>query len=85
MSEFGPIKVEQKERMNKVGKILDDYFNPDKTRKWGFALFVFPFGLTPHGRINYLSNASRRDMLIAMKEFIAKHEGMNMPSPETKN
>lgn len=39
---------------------------------------VFPFGLSGDpavDRLNYMSNADRRDMLTAMKEFIARSEG----------
>lgn len=39
---------------------------------YGFALFIFPFGL---GFMSCISNANRDDMLAAMKEFIARAEG----------
>lgn len=37
-----------------------------------FALLVFPPG---GGNVDYISNASRADMLTAMKEFINRAEG----------
>lgn len=75
----GPIQKEQYETMNNVARDLDAIFNgkncPSKKRKWGFALFVFPFGEAPEGRMNYISNSDRQDMLVAMKEFIDRNEG----------
>lgn len=63
-----PIPKELNEAMNGVGKLLNKIFKP-----FGFALLVFDFG--NHGRMNYISNADREDMITAMKEFIAVHEG----------
>jgi hypothetical protein len=40
--------------------------------KYGFALLVFDFN-SP-GRMNYISNAQRGDMLFALKELITKFE-----------
>lgn len=53
-------------------------------KPFGFALLVFPFGDKPKGRMNYISNAQRADMLIAMKEFIARSEGFDVDTPDTK-
>ena len=41
---------------------------------WGFALLFFPFGAKA-GRMNYISNAQRNDMLAALKELTARFEG----------
>jgi hypothetical protein len=41
----------------------------------GFALFVFPLGQAEGGYIDYLSNADRTDMMLALREFLAKQEG----------
>lgn len=44
-------------------------------RTIGFALLVFPFD-GPHGaRTNWVSNAQRADMVIALKEIVARFEG----------
>lgn len=40
---------------------------------FGFALLMFDLD-SKHGRMNYVSNARRADMLRAMKEFVAKNE-----------
>lgn len=63
-----------RESMNRVGKIIGEVFDGR-----GFALLVFDFG--PDGTMNYLSNAQRDDMLAAMKEFIATHEGTAHDAP----
>jgi len=59
---------------------LDKIFNgTDRTepKTIGFILLVFPFGETSfEGRVNYVSNgADRKDMIIMMKEMIARFEG----------
>ncbi len=73
-----PIEPKYLETMNAVARGLDDVFNgPAKgaDRKVGFVLLVFPFGATD-GRCNYISNgADRRDIVVMMKEQIARFEG----------
>lgn len=55
---------------------LDAIFNGnDGPKETGFAVFVFKFGETAGGKVNYVSNASRADMMVAVKEWIARHEG----------
>jgi len=73
----GPIQDEIKEQMQAWGNVLDETFNGKdcklEDRKYGFALLVFPFGEDDGThRMNYISNATRRDMIKAMKEFIAR-------------
>lgn len=73
-----PIEERFREQMNSLGKLLDQAFNPTWPKRIGFALLVFPFGDDP-GRMNYLSNSERKDMIAAMKEFIARAEGKMGP------
>lgn len=73
-----PIDPAFRDLMNRVAGGLDEAFNgppPRADRKVGFALLTFNFGEFDHGRVNYISNAGRADMLAAMKEFIARAEG----------
>jgi len=70
-----PIEPEVVEQMNTLGHAIDEMFNPDGKKKWGFALLVFKFGQGNDHRSNYISNADRADMLATMKEFIARAEG----------
>jgi hypothetical protein len=72
-----PIEEEYKDKMNAVAMVLDKFFNQDsrgKDRKVGFLLMVFNFG--EEGRCNFISNgADRGDVVILMKELIARFEG----------
>lgn len=58
-------------KMNQIGRALASIFKP-----YGFMLLVFKRNSSePDDRMNYISNAKREDMIVAMKEFIAKCEG----------
>jgi predicted component of type VI protein secretion system len=71
----GPIEQEHLKVMNDIGRLLDAAINKgEKPRRYGFTLLVFGLNTT-EGRMNYISNASRADMLVALKEFIAHNEG----------
>ncbi len=67
----GPQKIEpeQYEVMNRLAATLDVIFKP-----YGFALLVFPMG-GDDGRMNYISNAARETMIVALKELVARFEG----------
>jgi len=69
--------------MSAVVQALDEIFNAGlkgDERKVGFVLMVFPYG-DHEGRCNYASNgADRRDVVVLMKEMIARFEGQ----PEVK-
>lgn len=73
-----PIDPEYFEKMNAIASGLDEIFNGSlkgKDRQTGFVLLVFPFG-EKEGRCNYISNgADRRDIVVMMKEQIARFEG----------
>ena len=59
-----------------MAKGLDLAFNGDEgPRTTGFALFWFEFGNTDGGRVNYVSTAAREDMLVAVREWLARAEG----------
>ena len=73
-----PISPEYRAKMNALAKALDEMFNgtaKGRDRKTGFVLMVYPFnddGRTD-GRCNYISNgADRRDVVVLMKEMIAR-------------
>jgi hypothetical protein len=78
-----PIGDEYIEMMNVIAQALDGMFNGNARgddRKTGFVLMVFPFA-DQSGRCNYISNgAGRRDIVVLMKEMIARFEGQ----PEIK-
>lgn len=72
-----PIQGEHREMMRDVAHSLDQLFNGElrgEDRTTGFVLLVFSFG--EGGRCNYISNgADRRDIVVMMKEQIARFEG----------
>jgi hypothetical protein len=74
----GPIEERHREAMNELGHVLADIF-----KGYGFALLVFDFNQS--GRMNYLSNAARPEMLAAMKEFIANAEGRGHRAPRRRS
>lgn len=66
--------------MRNLARALDTALNgPDKgdARKVGFALLTYDFGedIKGTGRVNYVGNGEREDVLIALKELIARWEG----------
>lgn len=83
-----PIEPQFHTMMNDLAAELDEAFNGKalpglpRTRKIGFALLAFNFGDYSGGRVNYISNAGREDMIAAMKEWIARAEGRYTDGPE---
>lgn len=78
-------KLNTQELLQATAAGLDDVFNgPVRPKRVGFALFVFPFGETVDGRVNYVSNAEREDMLTAVREWLARAEGRVMDEPKGK-
>jgi hypothetical protein len=69
----GPIENQHEPVMNALAAVLDDTLKP-----FGFCLLVFDKN-TSDGRMNYICNCDREDMVTAMKEFIANHEGRMLP------
>lgn len=67
-----------------IARDIDATLNgDDRPKKIGFAVFVFEFGKTDGGRVNYVSNATRPDMLVAVREWLARAEG-RVAETETK-
>lgn len=76
-----PVDAEYHGKMEFLAHQIDHLFNGDlrgQDREVGFVLLVFPFG--DHGRANYMSNAERHDVVVMLKEQIARFEGQ----PEMK-
>ncbi|MDO8976751.1 hypothetical protein [Reyranella sp.] len=76
-----PIEPRYFEEMNTLARELDQRFNHGALpiRHTGFVLLVFPFG-NHDGRCNYISNADREDVIVLLKEQLARFQGM----PEAK-
>jgi len=71
-----PIDPQFRDLMNAIGKTIDEILNGVKAgpKSTGFILMVFPF--TDHdGRCNYISNAQQDDVVILLKEQLARFEG----------
>lgn len=78
-----PIDISFRDQMNRLAASLDTAFNGDKRgkdRSTGFVLLVFPFDAVEGARTNYISNADRRDIIVSLKEIVARFEGQ----PEIK-
>lgn len=76
MSKEQPIQPQFAGVMNALAEGIDDGLNGLRRPKTiGFALFVFEFGKTEGGRVNYVSNAERSEMITAVKEWLARAEG----------
>ena len=74
MSTDGPIKRELKGPMNIIANAIDGFLNSDaNNKKYGFAILTMEFG-DPEGTVNYISNATRKDVIDMMKAFIKRNE-----------
>jgi hypothetical protein len=70
-----PIQTDLREIMNGIARGLDDVLNGDiRPKKNGFILLVFPFE-NHDSRCNYISNANRADVVVLLKEQLARFEG----------
>jgi len=72
-----PIDAKYRDQMNDLARFIDQIFNGNdkgEDRKVGFVLMTFPFG-DGEGRVNYISNGERKDVVATMKQQIARFEG----------
>lgn len=75
-----PIQEQYRELMNRLGRMLDEFCNPQamtpsghfnkKLRKTGFVLLMFQFGSPPGNRMNYISNSNRHEIVESLEELI---------------
>jgi len=79
MSGHGPIQSQHSKVMNDIADLLDRVF-----AGYGFTLMVFDLNAISGGHLNYISNANRADMVVAMKEFVAAEEGRVHEPPGAK-
>lgn len=77
-NDHGPIEQQFSGMMNVIATVLDETFNgPDckaEDRKVAFTLLVANFGQIDNGRVNYISNGNRSDIIAMMKEITARFE-----------
>lgn len=64
-----------REHANELAKMVEKNI----PENYGFCVLVFPFMNSPedNGRMQYISNGNREDIVRAMKEWIAKTEDDN--------
>lgn len=60
---------EVKEKMQKLARGIQEELPPD----WGFVIMVFPLG-DRLGRLNYISNGKREDVLELLKQFLYRNK-----------
>jgi hypothetical protein len=74
-----PIQKKFRDDMNSIGHVLDEVFNgkrkPGRKPKVGFILLTAEFGKITDGRVNYISNGERSDMIAMLREYLARVEG----------
>lgn len=73
----GPVEETYAVKMQSIARVIDEYLNgKDRAapRQHGFVLMMFPMG--DHGGwCNYMSNADRADIMLLLKEQLARFEG----------
>ena len=62
----------------KLAQIIDDALPPGH----GFALLIVEYG--DQGKLSWISNVERDDMIATMKDFIAASEGRAFDAPARK-
>lgn len=82
-----PIQPEYHRAMNELAHGIDGVLNgprqPGVKPKLGFVLLVAEFGKIEDGRVNYISNGERQDMLAMLREYLARAEGRAVPDVKT--
>jgi hypothetical protein len=61
-----------RDHMQKIARAVDEML----PQNWGFFIMAYPFSDEP-GRMNYISNGKREDVLKLMAEFIEKSKNPN--------
>lgn len=74
-----PIPERYRAQMNTLAQTIDEFFNgerrPGRKPRIGFVLLMAEFDRIEGGRVNYISNGDRPDMLAMLREYLARAEG----------
>ena len=73
--------------MDRLARDIDRGLNgraKGKDKRFGFLLLVAEFNKIEDGRVNYISNGERADMIAMMKEYLARLEGRPVPDTTTR-
>jgi hypothetical protein len=72
------IQQEYRARMNTLARMIDKRLNGAAVgtdRKLGFVLLVAEFGKIEDGRVNFITNGNREDMIDLLREYLGRLEG----------
>ena len=61
--------------MQSIARVVNRALNPDGDAPNGFVILVFPKEGPDGQRTNYVSNCDREEILVALKEVVARFEG----------
>lgn len=80
------IQAQYRASMNRLARQIDEGLNgrrkPGRPPRVGFVLLTAEFGRIDNGRVNYISNGSREDMIAMLREYLARLEGRyHEPTP----
>jgi len=74
-----------KRSMNSIARILDNAFNGDeRPKRVAFVLLITDFDKM-QGRVNYISNGKRSDVVTMLKEILGRFDPPKGPSPEYRD
>lgn len=80
-----PIQPDAHKPMNKLARDIDRGLNgkaKGSAKRYGFILLVAEFGKIEGGRVNYISNGEREDMIAMLREYLGRVEGRYQDGPE---
>ena len=84
-----PIQSKYRRAMNNLARVIDVALNgkrkPNRKPTVGFILLTAEFGKIDGGRVNYISNGDREDMIAMLREYLARVEGRYSEPSETKH
>lgn len=69
-----PVTPKYRAQLNALAAGIDKAFNGEGPSKVGFAILLFEFNEIKSGRMNWISNADRESMIVALKEMIGQLE-----------
>lgn len=79
------IQQAYRRRMNDLAQMLDEQFNgstgPQRGERIVFTLFLAEAGKMEGGRVNYISNGNRDEMISMVKEWLNRAEGRGVHTP----
>jgi hypothetical protein len=82
MDQEQPIEARYQAQMVALAKTVDEFLNgKDNPKKVGFAILMFEFGKPNRSRMNYIGNGKREDIIVALKELVARFEGRMQDQP----